>query len=486
MWFTKIADGFRGWFVAVQSNGTLRTGLVAGDFTVTVVEPGDAASLVPTVTESATKSGLYRFDVTSGFITTNGVGEYGVVVEIDTFAGPSGAPNVRTSISKVLRVTTEDFDTLSKPGDAMDLVANAVDAAAIATDAIDADAIATDAIGADELATSAVNEIRDSILSDSTSFAGADIAAILADTNEMQGKLPTNNIMGSAVKMDKDDEIDAILADTAAINARLPPDPADASVVAASHASITADIAALNNLAQADILSDAIPFPGGNIDATISSRSDFDETTDPVELLDSGGTAGTSAAELVTDIEANLASNHGAGQWDGTDSDWTTAEREQIRFRLALDGAQTNPTTGTGTLEDILTDTDAIDSRLPSDPADESLQQASHAQTQADIAALNNPNATDIADAVWDEDIVAAHDTSDTAGFLLRVLGAIISQRTNNANLNALLGVSDTASSTVISTLQGPGTDTLKSISDQLDGVAKKTDVQVFESEPEP
>lgn len=41
-----------------------------------------------------------------------------------------------------------------------------------------------------------------------------DTAAILTDTNEMQGKLPTNNIMGSSDKSDKDDEIDAILVDT--------------------------------------------------------------------------------------------------------------------------------------------------------------------------------------------------------------------------------------------------------------------------------
>ena len=37
---------------------------------------------------------------------------------------------------------------------------------------------------------------------------------VLVDTNEIQGKLPTNNIMGSSVKTDKDDDIDAILADT--------------------------------------------------------------------------------------------------------------------------------------------------------------------------------------------------------------------------------------------------------------------------------
>ena len=40
---------------------------------------------------------------------------------------------------------------------------------------------------------------------------------VLDDTDEMQGKLPTNNIMGSSVKTDKDDEIDAILVDTAEI-----------------------------------------------------------------------------------------------------------------------------------------------------------------------------------------------------------------------------------------------------------------------------
>jgi hypothetical protein len=43
----------------------------------------------------------------------------------------------------------------------------------------------------------------------------SDVTDILTDTNEMQGKLPTNNIMGSSVKTDKDDEIDDILTDTA-------------------------------------------------------------------------------------------------------------------------------------------------------------------------------------------------------------------------------------------------------------------------------
>jgi len=52
------------------------------------------------------------------------------------------------------------------------------------------------------------------------------VDAVLVDTNEIQGKLPTNNIMGSSVKTDKDDEIDAILADTAALDSRVPTNPA--------------------------------------------------------------------------------------------------------------------------------------------------------------------------------------------------------------------------------------------------------------------
>jgi hypothetical protein len=58
-----------------------------------------------------------------------------------------------------------------------------------------------------------------------------------------------------------------------------------------------------------------------------------------------------------------------------------------------------------------------------------------------------------IVDGVWDEDIVAAHGTADTAGLLLRALGAVISQRTNNATLNALLGVPDAASNTIAYTI---------------------------------
>lgn len=59
------------------------------------------------------------------------------------------------------------------------------------------------------------------------------------------------------------------------------------------------------------------------------------------------------------------------------------------------------------------------------------------------------PDAAAIADAVWDENIVAAHGTADTAGLLVRVLGADIADRVNNASLNALLAIGDTAGNTL-------------------------------------
>jgi hypothetical protein len=70
--------------------------------------------------------------------------------------------------------------------------AGAIDATAIATDAVTATKIATNAIGGPELDATAVDKIRDAILADATTFNGADIAAILADTAAIQPTVATN------------------------------------------------------------------------------------------------------------------------------------------------------------------------------------------------------------------------------------------------------------------------------------------------------
>lgn len=104
MWFTTTAEGVQGWFVIQDKDGLLYTGQAA-NVTITVVEPGDSATSSPTVSESASKGGLYTFTVPDAFLTTHGVGIYAVVLEfndtklVDTRAYP-------------LRVTTYGQDDI--------------------------------------------------------------------------------------------------------------------------------------------------------------------------------------------------------------------------------------------------------------------------------------------------------------------------------------------------------------------------------------
>ncbi len=189
-------------------------------------------------------------------------------------------------------------------------------------------AVATDAIDADALATDAVNEIRDSILDDATRFSGADIDQALSTTE--------SNIRGADADDLKDisDELAAVQADTDDIQTRLP-----AALV------------------------------GGAMDSDVSVIQ----------------------AAALTAINTQLAvtSGHGVGAWDATAAALTA---QQVRDAMKLAPTGGAPAAGSVDthLDDIEADTSAIDTRLPSDPADESLQQASHAQTQADIAALEN------------------------------------------------------------------------------------------------
>ncbi len=202
------------------------------------------------------------------------------------------------------------------------------------------------------------------------------VDTILVDTNETQTKLPTNNMMGSSVKTDKDDEIDSILVDTADIQPKIDVTLSTRSSHSADDVwtSATRTLTSFGTLI-VDIwhhLLTAITTPltigrllKDNVDATISSRSDFDETTDPVEILDTGGAAGTSASELVDDT-------------------W----REPIADHDGIAGSTA-----------------------------EALQAA---DATADVSA--------IADAVWDE-ILSAHQTSGTGGeFLTLVKKALINR----------------------------------------------------------
>lgn len=80
------------------------------------------------------------------------------------------------------------------------------------------------------------------------------------------------------------------------------------------------------------------------------------------------------------------------------------------------------------------------------------------------IAALNDPTAAAMADAVWDEDVVAAHNTADTAG-------ALIDDIATKADFKADVSNLDQAISTTEGNIRGADSDDLKVLSDQLDGL---------------
>lgn len=109
MYFTRSDTGFRVWFQVVRNNGLLRTDITGSDFTALVVDASDTTSSQMVVTQSQQKAGLYRFDVPSVFLVSNGSGEYGVSVELDT----SSPPHVTTAFSEILKVSEDDFNSLS-------------------------------------------------------------------------------------------------------------------------------------------------------------------------------------------------------------------------------------------------------------------------------------------------------------------------------------------------------------------------------------
>ncbi|NIS69993.1 MAG: hypothetical protein GTO12_13935 [Proteobacteria bacterium] len=65
--------------------------------------------------------------------------------------------------------------------------------------------------------------------------------------------------------------------------------------------------------------------------------------------------------------------------------------------------------------------------------------------TKSSLDDLNDLTSANVGDAVWDEVIETAHETDQTAGEHLNALAKNILARTNNQNLNALLGVDDEA-----------------------------------------
>lgn len=120
------------------------------------------------------------------------------------------------------------------------------------------------------------------------------VDSILTDTNEIQGKLPDNNIMGSSVKTDKDDEIDAIKAKTD----NLPSDPTSESNATTNKNSIITEINS-NETKIDTIISDIDLLP------TASENADAIWDENLADHLDSGTTGeALDNADSINDVNA--------------------------------------------------------------------------------------------------------------------------------------------------------------------------------------
>lgn len=115
MWFARTSNGFRGWF-AIEVAGSLRGGLVPGDFVVTIITADDLANAVVAVTESTQLAGVYFFDVSSAFLIANGVGQYNVAVVTDTSLGGGSQPPVLDVYTEMMNVEQNDLDSLVGAG----------------------------------------------------------------------------------------------------------------------------------------------------------------------------------------------------------------------------------------------------------------------------------------------------------------------------------------------------------------------------------
>lgn len=206
--------------------------------------------------------------------TTGRTAAVGTSGQVDANVTQFGGTNATTSAGRPEVNTTHAAGTAWGSGaiTAASIASDAITAAKIATGAIDADAIASDAITAAKIANDAITAAK--VASDVTTeiqsglataanlatvagYLDTEIAAILADTNELQtdwangGRLDLIlDARASQASVDgldgKIDTIDSIVDAITAKTVNLPADPADASDVAAA-------IAALNDLSAAEV-----------------------------------------------------------------------------------------------------------------------------------------------------------------------------------------------------------------------------------------
>lgn len=398
-------------FFAHDTSGAAVTGKVDGDFTKRISKNGAAFGAM-TVTITERESGKYHMQLSTSHTDTLG----GLSIHLTA----SGIMQVNLEY----RVHARIFDDLAYPntsGRGMDVDATGgVEITAdqnvnvnqwrggspnvLVSGRVDTStgAMAANVLTATALDSTATNEIRDSILSDSTAFAGANVdAAISTRATPAQvntevdtalsdigldhllsaaviGTDVTDNsivarLVSSAATADWDtyanttDSLQAIRdketdieTDTQDIQSRLPAalvsGRIDASVgaMAANVLTATALDSTATNEIRDSILSDSTPFAGANVDAAITTRATPAQVNTECDtaLSDIGLDHLLGAAVIGTDVTDNsifarLVSASATADWD--DFANTTDSLQAIRDKEI----------------DIETDTQDIQSRLP-------------------------------------------------------------------------------------------------------------------------
>ena len=242
---------------------------------------------------------------------------------------------------------------------------------------------------------------------------GADINTILVDTNEIQGKLPTNKFMGSSDGADDDGTLNTI--DT------------NAARLTAVRAAVLTDLIDGNRL---DLLIDAILLDTGTTLETLLTDvkgATFSGATDSLEAIRNrgdaawagapesvSGTIAVSTADTVFDLTATL----------GTLSIADDTYNNMIICILDNSGniyetARITDYDGTGltrvTIDHELTFPvqNGVDTFV--------IYRAAYAPVGA--ASITEGDKNDIAGKVWDIDTKTSHQTKDTSGYFMRRSG---------------------------------------------------------------
>jgi len=190
-----------------------------------------------------------------------------------------------------------------------------------------------------DTATTVTNDVN---LTDATE---AQIDAIETDTNEIQGKLPTNKIMGSSDVDNHDTDIDSILADTNEIQGKLPTNKIMGSSDVDNHDTDIDSILADTNELQTDLhdggrldlLVDAILadsnelqtewHDGGRLDliidalaleATVAALNDISADNVWDEVMDVAGPANAKSAREILNVVASAVAGKCSGNELGT------------------------------------------------------------------------------------------------------------------------------------------------------------------------